>query len=348
MSYRIGIIGCGTMGRSHARTYAAIDRADVVANVDMIPDAAMAFSDKYGTSVYTDYEEMLAQEDLDVVSVCTWHSTHAKLTITACESGVSGIILEKPMATNMGETWDILDAAERNDVALIVSHQRRHDPVHEGLRSRIADGAIGSPRLARVGYRNGLLNWGTHLIDMARYILGDPTPAWVSGHVERLTDRYERELAIEDNCTATVAFEDGTRLVVEMDVPGPDATDTRLQFYGDRGVCDLALGSSATITSIDGTTEFAPESDRGNRQGMTEDFFDLLDGERDDHRCLGERAAPTMEIMMGIYEAARTRTIVEFPMQTRVNPLERLIDEALPPQYPGDYDIRLPYRSIRD
>lgn len=348
MSYRIGIIGCGTMGRSHVRTYDAIERADVVANVDMVADAASAFANEHGTTAYTDHEAMLAEEELDVVSVCTWHSTHAELTIAACEAGVSGVILEKPMATNMGETRDILDAAERNDVALIVSHQRRHDPVHEETRAAIQDGAIGQPQLVRVGYRNGLLNWGTHLIDMARYVLGDPEPAWVSGHVERRTDRYERELAIEDNCTGTVAFEDGSRLIVEMDVPDPDVTDTRLQFYGNRGVCELALGSTATVTSIDGTRELAPEGDRGNRHAMTEEFFDLLDGERTDHRCLGNHAAPTMEIMMGLYESARTRQLVEFPLRTRANPLALLIEEELPPEYPGGYDIRLPYKSIRD
>ena len=346
--YAVGIIGCGGMGRSHARVYDAVDATEVVAAVDMNPDAVAAFAEEHGTEAYESHEEMLAAEHLDVVSICTWHSTHARLAVDACEAGVDGIVLEKPMATNMGETWDILDAVERNDVNLIVSHQRRHDPVHERMRELVGEGAIGDPQLIRVGYRAGLLNWGTHLIDLGRYVMDDPAPAWVSGHVERRTDRYERQLPIEDACTGVIAFENGARLVIEMDVPEPDVTDTRVQIYGSRGVGEVELGTAATVTNVDGTVEHTPTQEWGTRRAMIEEFVELLDGDRDAHRCAGTGAADVMEIMMGLYESARRREVIEFPLETRANPLDLLIEKELPPEYPGAYDIRLPYQSLRE
>lgn len=348
-SYEVGIIGCGWMGEAHAQTFAKVPEFEVVAAADFDEDSLTQLADDYDVAgTYESHAEMLAEESLDVVSICTWHGTHANLTIDACEAGVSGVLCEKPMATNMGEVRDMLDAADRNDVALTIAHQRRYTPVHERVQEVIGDGAVGEPQVVRTGHGHGLLNWGTHLIDLGRYFLGDPDPVWVAGHVERETDRYERGQPIEDRCVGVIAFEGGARLVIEQDVPGPDATENLLQLYGSRGVMDLDLGRSATVTSPDGIDEYAPEADREDRLPLVEEFVELMEGDRTDHRCSGDAAARTMEIMMGLYESVRTHQLVELPVQTRDNPLEVLIDEDLPPTYPGRYDIRIPYESVRD
>jgi predicted dehydrogenase len=346
----VGIVGCGTMGQAHARTYRAHDRTNVVAAADFDEDALETFRTEHDIpSGYETHADMLAGEDLDLVSVCTLHSSHAGIVIDTAETGVEGIWCEKPLATSMGETRDILDAVDRNDVKLTVGHQRRFHPVHEKTRKLIAEGAIGEPQTVTGRRENGLLNWGTHIIDIVRFVLGDPAVEWVMGQVERQTDRHERGLAIEDRCLGHICFDDGTRLTYESDMPDPEIGESTIQIQGTRGSIDLDLCSSATVTNDSGTEVY--DSSLGN-DGMWAAYLDThlawLDNERDGHRCDGDQAEQVMEAMMGIYESARTGGVVETPMQTRANPLECMIDDGdIPVEHPGAYDIRLPYGSVR-
>ncbi|MFB6135328.1 MAG: Gfo/Idh/MocA family protein [Halobacteriaceae archaeon] len=347
--YSVGVVGCGGMGRAHASAYREHDRTEVVAAADVSDETRAAFAEEFGVDrTYGDHAAMLAEADLDVVSVCTWHSTHAEIVVDAAEAGVAGVYCEKPMATSAGETADMLDAADRNGTKLTVGHQRRFDPVHETARDLIARGEIGEPRTVTGRQSGGLLNWGTHVIDMARFLLGDPGYEWVMGQVERRTDRHERALAIEDRCLGHVCFDDGTRLTYESDMPDPEVGDSTIQVSGTEGVLDVHLGSKVTVTNADGTTEHAPEAEAGNRARYLDAFVAWLDGDRDDHRCSGERAGGVMEVMMALYESARTRGVVEAPLETRANPLRVMIEEGdLPVEHPGAYDIRLPYASVR-
>jgi predicted dehydrogenase len=347
--YSVGVVGCGTMGKSHARAYRACDETEIVATADLDADARATFVEEFDVpAAYETHAAMLAAEDLDLVSVCTLHSTHAEITIDAAEAGAAGIYCEKPMATSLGEAEDMLDAARRNDAKLSVGHQRRFDPVQETARELIAEGAIGEPRTVATRKDGGLLNWGTHMIDMTRFLLGDPDYEWVMGAVERRTDRHERRLAIEDRCVGQICFEDGTRLTHENDMPGPEYADASLQVSGTGGVLDLDLGSSVAVVNEEGRTEYAPSADGLTRAAQVAEFLEWIEGDREDHRCSGAHAREVTEIMMAIYESVRTRGLVSAPMQTRASPLERMIaDGDLPVEHPGAYDIRLPYASIR-
>lgn len=347
-TYEVGIIGCGTMGVSHARGYAQSPRTEIVAAADFDDELLADFAADHGVDrTYESHEAMLEEEDLDIVSVCTWHGTHARLTIDACEANVAGVICEKPMATTMGETRDMLDAADRNDVELVVGHQRRFIALQEQVRELVQSKAIGDVQLIKAGYVQGLLNWGTHFVDLARYFLDDPEPAWVTGHVERETDRYERGEPIEDRCSGIASFADGTRFVIEMDSPEPESPGGMMQIYGSRGVIDLQLDRSATITNVDGTVTHEQGDERRPREKFVDEFVAVLDGDLETHRCDATEAGAAMEVLLGLYEAARRDQVIEFPMQTRDNPLELLIDERLEPTHPGKYDIRLPYESVR-
>jgi predicted dehydrogenase len=347
--YSVGIVGCGTMGRAHGRAYREHDRTEIEAVTDLDEATRTAFADEFGVAeTYEDHAAMLTASDLDVVSVCTLHQTHADIVVDVAEAGVAGIRCEKPMATSLGEAMDMADAADRNDAKLSIGHQRRFDPVNEKARDLVADGAIGEVRTVIGRQGSGLLNWGTHVIDMVRYLLEDPGYEWVMGQVERETDRHERGLAIEDRCLGHVCFDDGARLTYESDMPDPAIGDAMIQVTGSEGVMELALDSSVTVTNADGTAEYAPDAQRSTHYRYVDDFVAWLDGDRPDHRCSADRALVGMEIMMVMYESARTRGVVESPLRTRANPLHEMIDAGdLPVEYPGAYDIRLPYASVR-
>ena len=90
-TYRIGIIGCGGMGRSHSRAWAKHPNAQVVSAMDIFEEAAKRTADEYGIpAIYTDVDEMLAKEDLDIVSITTWQGPRAEATVAAAKAGVKG------------------------------------------------------------------------------------------------------------------------------------------------------------------------------------------------------------------------------------------------------------------
>jgi predicted dehydrogenase len=101
--YRAGIIGCGGIGRKHANAYAQMENVDLVAGADPSDRRKAEYREIGIQRFYENALEMLSQEDLDLVSVCTNPSQHASMTIAAAESGVKGIIpCGEPMRRSMG------------------------------------------------------------------------------------------------------------------------------------------------------------------------------------------------------------------------------------------------------
>ena len=96
MTYRVGIIGCGGMGRSHARSWSQRDDAEVAAAMDISQGSARGLAEEYSVpATYTDYDEMLEKENLDIVSIPTWQGVRAAATIACAEAGIMAILGEK-------------------------------------------------------------------------------------------------------------------------------------------------------------------------------------------------------------------------------------------------------------
>lgn len=351
-TYRAGLVGCGWAGRAYAKTFRDHARTEFVAATELDSSTRRAFADEFpSVEMYDEHERMLEFEDLDVVAICTWPSTHARITVDTAEASVDGIVCEKPMCRSLGEADDMLDAADRNDAKLVVGTQRRHTAAHEKARELIADGEIGEPRSVITSTNSGMFNWGTHMIDLSRYLLGDPELKWVIGQIERKTERYERGIPIEDLSSGQICFADGARLTFECDMPEPQFSERGqpIEVLGSEGTLSLALGSEVTVLNEDGRATYAPDNERPEHAALLDELFDWLEGERDDHRCSGQQARATMEIIMSIYESARKNEVTVAPLETRANPLHVMLENGeLPPEHPGKYDIRIPYASLDD
>lgn len=340
--YRVGIVGCGGMGRSHTRAFQGHARSEVVAVADMSAAAAAKLAEDNGISAhYDDYHEMLDKEELDIVSVTTWQNVRAEITIAAAEAGVPGIFGEKPMSATLGEADDMIAACEKSGSKLAIGHQRRFSAQNTEARTLIQEGAIGEPKtmLRRDGL--GLLNRGTHEIDEMRYILGDPKPLWVIGQVSRKTDKWERRVRCEDLCMGLICFEGGIRGIYESDLPGPGLQGDVV--YGSDGT--LKRGPEGSILLLNskqaGWQEIRPRKSETNQY---QEFIDWMDGKVETHRNDGYQARITMAIMMAIYESLRIKDVVEMPFTTRENPLDLMVESGiLPVEVEGRYDIRAPF-----
>jgi UDP-N-acetyl-2-amino-2-deoxyglucuronate dehydrogenase len=334
--YRAAIIGCGGISSRHARGFQALPGCELVAGADVRPENAMKQAAAFGIPrTYTDYRELLAKEHPDLVAICTWPGTHAEITVAAAEAGARGIICEKPACLSLAEADAMSDACERTGCRLAIAHHHRFDRQNTTARRLIAEGAIGVPTLLRGGPDGGLLNNGTHFIDTSRYLLADPAALWVMGQVERRTDRYERGHPIEDRCFGLIGLEGGARLLVESDMPR-DWTGGHF-VYGTGGA--LRFGEH-TLEHLNDQSPGWQTIELDDDTDQHRELLAWVEG-GPESRQSARIARPTMEIMMAIYESARTRRLVTLPLPAGRSPLHTMIEEgAMPVEVPGKYDIR--------
>ena len=109
--YRVGLIGCGSIGRAHAYGWTNNERTELVALADIIPAARDEFGEELGVEErkrYADFREMMAQEKPDIVSVCLWHGQHAPTVVALAAMQPKLILCEKPMATSLGEAEQMI------------------------------------------------------------------------------------------------------------------------------------------------------------------------------------------------------------------------------------------------
>ena len=141
---RVGLIGCGDIGRNHVYGYMHCGRYQLVAIADLSEpameqyDSAFEEFPDYHPKHYVDAMKMLDEEALDVVSVATWHTGHSTWTIAAAAHSPAAILCEKPMAVDIGTAHEMRMVCQRNGVKLAIAHQRRflpsfNAPCHEAI-----------------------------------------------------------------------------------------------------------------------------------------------------------------------------------------------------------------------
>ena len=125
---------------------------ELVAVMDVNTESAKRLSDEFSVSaVYTDYNQMLEKEALDIVSITTWQGVRAEITVAAAKAGVKGILGEKPMAASLGEADTMIAVCEEHGAKLVIGHNGRFNPANTEIRRLIQDGAIGQPTRCSIG-----------------------------------------------------------------------------------------------------------------------------------------------------------------------------------------------------
>lgn len=352
--HKTAIIGCGLMSRNHLRGYLTSERFEIVAIADHNEaamnevDEAFAIKPKH----YRDAREMLHKEKPDVVSVCTWHIGHAEWTIAAAALQPKAILCEKPMADTIGRAEQMILACQRNDVKLAIAHQRRFLPAYTLAKEMIADKAIGDVVLMTSIGGQGLPNYCTHQTDMFRYLLSDDECLWAMGNIERKTDRWERNTRIEDRAEVVYQFAGGARAMILCDL-----TPTLFQgaqIYGTEGMIQITVDELQLLNANTGGKWkiHVPEgrfAKPGNESfewleagtAQADELADWIEGKIETHRGNAENGMKALQMIHSVYESARCHERVDLPLQTRVNPLDLMVESGhLSPERLGKYDIR--------
>ncbi|MFN8194845.1 MAG: Gfo/Idh/MocA family oxidoreductase [Nocardioidaceae bacterium] len=150
---RIGVIGCGRIGRMHADLLAReIPGFELAAVADVVTAAGEGVSAKTGAAVMT-IEELLADPAIDTVAICTSTDTHVDMVVAAAQAG-KAIFCEKPVSLNLALVDSALGAVEAAGVPFMVGFNRRFDPGHKSVRDAVAGGTIGDLHVLRITSRD--------------------------------------------------------------------------------------------------------------------------------------------------------------------------------------------------
>ncbi len=150
-SYRVAIVGTGSIATRHGRACNEVDFAELWAICDISEDSLSSFGDEFGVARrYTSLRKMLEAEEIDIAIVSTWGPAHAETTVQLADSGkVKAILCEKPFALTATEAEGMADAAQRNGVLLAEGFKYRHHPMHLRAKELVDSGAIGDVRSIR-------------------------------------------------------------------------------------------------------------------------------------------------------------------------------------------------------
>ena len=224
--FKIGLIGTGGISRAHLPVYEQFpDKVKLTAVCDIVEEAAQQRAKEAGVDdIYLDYEKMLREADIDAVDICTSHHTHAPIVIAAAEAGKHALV-EKPMGNNMQECRDMIAAADKAGVTLMIAHMLRFSPSTEAVRRLLKAGELGTIRAARIdivmnaigrlrdghwmldgnaGGGIGMTNT-IHEVDLVRHLVGDVKR--VNGVTRTVSSRLVN--GAEDILCATLEFENG-------------------------------------------------------------------------------------------------------------------------------------------
>ena len=361
-NYRVGVIGCGSIAQRHVKAYQSVPGFHLAAATEPNVQTAHAFQETFAIpTMYADPEEMLQKESLDVVSICTWHRLHAPQTLMAAEHGAKAVLCEKPMAVSLAEADQMIAACRTNGTKLAIGHQRRFYPGWTEARRLISEGAVGKPVMVTGYVVDGLLNTGSHVVDGIRYVLGDPQAEWVMGAVERKTNRWERDVPIEDCCLGLTTFTGGTQALLQVDLT-PYSSPDHFTVQGTEGMLMVAPDSLRLINPDNSSGETRPtlwDTQTESAAGSVgfESYFHIaytaqaqglkawLDEEAG-YRSEGTQTCHTVEIMMALYQSVREGEVTRLPLTEGAFPLSAMLEEGkLPLRYPEKYDIRDPQRK---
>jgi UDP-N-acetyl-2-amino-2-deoxyglucuronate dehydrogenase len=217
------ISGCGRVADNHLNAIANLDEANLYALCDVVSENVLNFIDKYQpTKTYSNHNELISDNNVDVVIISTPSGLHTQMAIEAACSK-KHIILEKPMALSVADATQIIQACQRNSVALSVVYQNRYNsPIefikkvqkHLGRLNYISANVFWYRDQAY--YQNGwhgsnsmdggvLLNQGSHYVDMVLYLAEKPVKR-LSAYGATLGHHIESH----DCITVNLEFEDGT------------------------------------------------------------------------------------------------------------------------------------------
>ena len=281
---KVGLVGTGGISNRHMIPYLDHpDRVRLTAVCDIVESLAQEYAKKAGVeAIYLDFEEMLREADIDAVDICTGHSSHAPLAIAAAKAG-KHVIVEKAMAHTLQGCRDMIEAADKAGVTLMVAQHLRYAPEARAVKRFIDEGNLGEIRAARTHTLGGggdrrpddwmkdgkagggvMLVQSVHHLDLLRFYVGNVKR--VMGISRSIQPNFLNDA--DDLVAATLEFKNGAvgDLLASWSTP-----------VSPEGMSYMIFGSEGTVHSTPPTIEQSLEA-------PVRQFGTIMYGVRDQER----------------------------------------------------------------
>lgn len=213
----VGVIGVGAMGYNHARVYYRLEEANLVAVSDVSERTLNKVCEKYNAKGYSDYEDLLKDPEIEVVSVCVPTTHHHDVVMKAIEYG-KHVLVEKPIAFSLEEAEEMIAAAKEKGVILGTGHVERFNPAVQKAKELIENDVIGDvvsasakrvgpfpPRIKDVGV---CIDLAIHDLDVMYYLFNEDVEQ-VYGTMSSILDKTD----FEDHAEIMVSFTNATGIL---------------------------------------------------------------------------------------------------------------------------------------
>jgi len=273
----IAVVGCGGIANGkHLPSLSRLKEVKLVAFCDIVIERARAAADKYGASgaqVYEDYRELLADETIQVVHVCTPNDSHAEIAIAAMEAG-KHVMCEKPMAKTAAEARRMVEAAKRTGRKLTIGYNNRFRPDSLHLKQLCEAGELGDIYYAKAhairrravptwgvfldGEKQGggpLIDIGTHALDLTLWLMNNYEPRAVLGQAfHKLSSRENAanawgpwdpaKFTVEDSAFGMIVMKNGATIMLESSwaLNTLDVKEAKCMLCGTEGGADMEDG----------------------------------------------------------------------------------------------------------
>jgi predicted dehydrogenase len=342
---RVGTIGMGFIGMFHCDAMQSVPEAHLVAvgDAQKVPNLKKA-QDKFNCAAYDNFHDMLKRKDIDAITIGTPSGFHGDITVKAAKKG-KHVLTEKPIEITLEKCDQMIDACKENGVKLGVISQHRWDSGMIELKDAITSGKLGQLVMGEAyikwfrsqdyydsgGWRGtwkldgggALMNQGVHTVDMLQ---------WVMGEVESVTAQcatlaHER-IEVEDIAQALLKFKNGAVGTIIASTAIYPGMNERVEISGTQGtiIVDKDRISFREIKGESIAEESAEDVDTGSGAsdpqaisnfGHVSQIRDFMKAIIEDREPLipGEEGRKPLEIILAVYESAKTGQTIKLPMK---------------------------------
>jgi len=334
----VGIIGCGSIAKfRHAPEYFENAFAEIVGYYDPSKERALELSKNFGGKAYDDLETLLADKNIDAVSVCTANKYHAEITIKALIAG-KHVLCEKPMATTLKDAAQMIEASEKCGKFLMVGHNQRLVDAHIKAKEILKSGRLGKVITFRTNLmhkgpetwsaQKGAKTWffnkeesamgamgdlGIHKADLIRWLLDDEIEE-VAGFVGTLAkkDTEGNLIGVDDNSICVLRTKKGSVGSLTTSWTNYGQEDNSTILYCTKGVISICASQKhpLTITTKDGNIEHVPAggiqtNDSQTKSGVIDLFIGSIEsGVKPE--ISGEEGLAALKIIFACFESSET------------------------------------------
>jgi UDP-N-acetyl-2-amino-2-deoxyglucuronate dehydrogenase len=339
---RVALIGCGRISKNHFDAIAKLDGLSVSGVCDIVEARAKGAGEALGVPWFTSYEEMLAGVPSEIVTVATPSGLHPAHGILAARAG-KHVVCEKPMAITLESADALVRACDDAKVKLFVVKQNRLNPPIQLLKRAVEKGRFGKIYLANTTVRwarpqeyydqapwrgtwefdgGAFMNQASHYVDLMQWLVG-PVESVIAK-----TATLARKIEAEDTGVAVLRFRNGALGTIEVTMlTYPKNMEGSITILGEKGT--VKIGGTA-VNKVE-KWEFAepdpddalveasntnPTSVYGSgHEGYYRNVLGVLRGEAIPDTD-GRGGRKSLELILGIYQSARTGREVPLPLKT--------------------------------